>query len=483
MSLKSKAIRGISWSLADKLINQMGYLAVTIYLARLIGPESFGLIGMLTIFILLAESAVNNGFSQALVQRSKGMTEEDASTTFYINIGWGLLMYAGLYISAPWIAEFYREPELVEISRVLFLVVIIHSLVVVVRAKLIVDIDFKSQAIASTAATLLSSALAVVMANDGYGYWSLVWLVVLKAMFHSVGLWLFCRWCPKLIFSNGSFISLFKFGSNLMLAGIVATIVNNLYIALIGRYYSATQVGYFSQATNLSNYLMQFVASSLQGVTYPIMTSIKEDRKRLIRIYKQVISVTMLVSLPMLVGFASIAKEFVLLLLGEEWLPAVPVLIALCIARTITPISAINMNLLNAVGRSDLFLKVDLVKLPMTVGALLVAIPYGIVAVSWAMVCTSFAAFFINAFYPGRLFNFGGFSQLRVAYKYVIATLLMYLSVQLIELDSVGLTLIAKVVVGAAVYAAVLMMLRDSLVKRLKDEVTGHIKFHYFNSR
>ena len=271
MSLRSQAFRGFAWSISDKLINQLGYLGVTIFIARLIGPESFGFIGMLTIFMLLAESVVSSGFSQALVQRSQELTEEDASTIFYVNLGWGIAMYLLLYFTAPLIASFYNQPLLIDISRILFIIVIINSLTVVARAKLTINIDFKSQAIASTFATLLSAVIGIYLAVEGYGYWSLVWLLITKSIFNSAGLWFFCRWIPKLIFSIQSFKMLFKFGSNLMLAGLVATFVNNLYVALVGRYFNATQVGYFTQATNLSNYLSGFISSTLQGVTYPVM--------------------------------------------------------------------------------------------------------------------------------------------------------------------------------------------------------------------
>lgn len=465
MSLKKKAIHGFIWSISDRLINQLGYLAVTVFIARLIGPESFGLIGMLTIFMLLAESAVNNGFAQALIQRSQQLTEADSSTVFYVNFGWGVAVYALLYFIAPLIADFYSQPALIDISRVLFVIILINSLTVVARAKLTIDIDFKSQAIASTFATLFSSIIGVYLALEGYGYWSLVWLLIVKSIMNALGLWFFCRWLPKLIFNVASFKSLFKFGSNLMLAGFVATFVNNLYVALIGRYFNAAQVGYFTQAQNLSNYLSQFVGSTLQGVTYPIMTSVKDDNERLINIYMQLISITMLVSLPMLIGFAAVAEDFVKITLGNEWLPVVPVLVALCFARTITPISAINLNILNAVGRSDLFLKVDLSKLPMTLAALLIALPYGIEGLAWAMVCTSFIAFFINAYFPGKLFGFGGIAQLKVAYKYIIAATIMYIAVSQISIiGSLWLTLVAKISFGTFVYLAMLVILRDAFL-------------------
>lgn len=417
---------------------------------------------MLTIFMLLAESAVNNGFAQALIQRSHQLTEQDASTIFYANLGWGVVMYSLLYFTAPLIAEFYNQPLLIDISRVLFIIILINALTVVARAKLTINVDFKSQAIASTVATVLSSIIGVYLALNGYDYWALVWMLITSAIINSIGIWFFSRWLPKFIFSIESFKLLFKFGSNLMLAGLLATFVNNLYVALIGRYFNATQVGYFTQAQNLSNNLSQFVSSTLQGVTYPIMTSVKEDNERLVNIYTQLISITMLVSLPMLVGFAAVSKEFVTIVLGNEWLPVVPVLLALCLARTITPISSINLNILNAVGRSDLFLKVSLSKLPMSLAALFIAIPYGIKGLAWAMVCTSFIAFFINAYFPSKLLKFGGIAQLKVAYKYIIAVAVMYVAVsQILISDSLWMTLVTKISFGVVIYVTLLIIMRD----------------------
>ncbi len=414
--------------------------------------------------MLLVESVVSGGFSQALVQRSRQLTENDTSTIFYVNFIWGILMYLLLYFCAPLIAEFYNQPELVSISRLLFIMIIINSLTVVARAKLTIDLDFKSQAIANTFATLLSSIIGIYLALEGYGYWSLVWILVTKSIFNSLGLWFFCRWIPKLLFSMDSFKSLFKFGSNLMLAGLVATFVNNLYVALIGRYFNATQVGYFTQANNLSMSTSGILSSTLQGVTYPIMTSIKEDRGRLTDIYIQLVSVTMLFSLPFMIGFAAIAPEFIHLTLGDEWTAAVPVLIALCFARAITPISAVNMNILNAIGRSDLFLKIDLSKLPLTLGALYIALPYGINGLALAMVCTSFISFFINAYYPGKLFGFGGVKQLKIGYKYIVACITMYAAVKSIQLNSEVIEIIIKIMVGAFAYFISLVILKDKFL-------------------
>ncbi|MEH8173031.1 lipopolysaccharide biosynthesis protein [Aeromonas veronii] len=481
MLLKKKLLSGLIWNASDKLITQFGYFAVTLYIAKLIGPEAFGLIGMLTIFMLLTESVISNGFSQALVQRSQQLTEADASTVFYINIVWGVFIYAVLFVTAPLIAQFYQKPELVDIARWLFLIVIINSLTVVVRAKLTIKVEFKSQAISGLFATLMSAPIAIYLAQQDYSYWSFVWLLLIKAVVLNISLWCFSRWYPQPIFSKDSFYRLFKFGSNLMLAGFVATLVNNLYVALIGRYFSAASVGYFTQATNVTNFLSQFISSTLQGVTYPILTSVKEDRERLINIYKQLINATMLVSFPALVGFCAVAEEFVLLFLGEPWLPTVPVIQLLCIARMVTPISAINMSLLNAIGRSDLFLKIDLSKLPMMLSALFIAIPYGIEGIAWGMVVTSLISFFINAYYPGKLFGFGAMSQLNGNIKIIIATALMYGSIVSLSSDSIIFSIFLKCAIGFFVYIFSLLLLKQEMTVYFFRAITCFLNKKYFN--
>ncbi|SMB22929.1 Lipopolysaccharide biosynthesis protein WzxC [Sterolibacterium denitrificans] len=476
MSLKFKAVSALSWSLADKLINQLGYLAVTVYLARLIGPESFGLIGMLAIFTLLADSVVSNGFSNALVQRSQQLTEDDACTVFWVNLGWGTLIYAVLFVAAPWIAQFYRQPELIGVARVLFLVIIINAFSVVARAKLTIAVDFKSQAIANTSATVLSSALAALLAQRGYGYWALIWLMVSKAVIASLGVWWFCRWLPRWRLSRASFTTLFGFGSKLMLAGSITTVVDNLYAPLIGYFYNVSQVGFFTQAANLSNYLSGFISSSLQGVSYPIMTSIKDEHERLVSIFKQMISVSMLVCLPLLSGFAAVANDVVLLLLGDAWRPTIPILIALSIARTVTPVSSINANMVNVVGRSDLFLKVSLSKIPIAITALFLALPYGVEGLAWAMVCSSFIAFFINAWYPGKIFGFGGIAQLGVARPYIAASAIMFTVVYFLPWGTSFVGLAGKIIFGTFVYVAMVWVMGDKFVRQLMQWVPLGIK-------
>jgi O-antigen/teichoic acid export membrane protein len=475
-SLKKKAINGIAWSLFDKIINQAGNFVLLIYLSRVLSPSDFGLIAMLAIFLAIAQSLIDSGFSQALIQKSDNVTENDLSTVFYVNLAISILLYCLLYTTAPLIASFYSQPELIDLTRVLFIVVIINAVTLVPRAKLLIAVNFKSQSLINSAAMLVSAGVAVYMINDGYGYWSLVGLNVTKAFTTAFLLIVFSKWQPSWLFSITSFKNLFSFGSNLLIAGLVATTVQNLYSVLIGRNFNALQLGYFQQGFNYTNILSTTLSSIIQGVTYPIMTSIQEDKERLVQVYIKVMGIVTLVTFPVFVGFAAVSEEFVLLFLGEKWLPIIPILIILSFARLITPISALNLNILNARGRSDLYLKTDLSKLPMTVAALLIAVPFGIVAVAVAQLITTFISFFINAYYPGKLFGFGAKEQLKQIFPIAIASLLMYLSIVFIELESLELQIVIKIALGTLVYIAVCSALKVTAFTNVLDIALNRLK-------
>ncbi|MGM7448763.1 lipopolysaccharide biosynthesis protein [Idiomarina sp. ST20R2A10] len=476
MSLKEKAMRGLFWSLADKIFNRLGFLAVTLYIAKEIGPEAFGLVGMLTIFILIADSAVNNGFSQALVQRSNSLTEADTSTTFYINLLWGLVIYLILYFSAPLISEFYNEQRLVDISRVLFLIIVINSLSVVVRAKLLIKVDFKTQTLASFISVVLSSICAIALTAKDYGYWAYVSLLLLNSIFLTLTLWFFVRWHPKFIFNKSSFKKIFSFGSNLMLAGFISTLSNNLYIVIVGRYFNSSSVGYFNQANNLTNFLHTLVSSTVQNVTYPLLTSLKEEQERLLQFYRQLISFTAYVSLPVFLGFSVISDTFVLLFLGEAWLPVSPILQILCFAKAVLPITALNMNIINAIGRSDLFLKVDIIKFPLTLAGLFIGVNFGLKGVAMAVLIVSIISYFINSYFPGKVIGIGAVQQFKLIQKYLYSSLAMVVIVSFIKIDALWLDLIFSIVSGACVYILILFFMKDNVTRLMFYEVKRKFK-------
>ncbi|MGY0616931.1 lipopolysaccharide biosynthesis protein [Vibrio sp. FJH11] len=451
-NLKNKVVHGAIWTLLDKLFNQAGSFVLLIYLSRVLSPSDFGMIAMLAIFLAVSQSLIDSGFSQALIQKSKRVTDEDLSTVFYINLLLSILLYFFLYISSPYISSFYNQPELTNLSRVLFIIIIINAIAVVPRTKLLIAMNFRIQGLINSISMLVSATVAIYMISNEFGYWTLVGMNLTKSMVSTILLVSYSRWRPKWLFSEESFKTLFSFGSNLLIAGLLATVVQNLYSILIGRYFNATQVGYYQQGYKFTNILSSTISSTIQGVTYPAMTSIQEEEQRLVQIYIKVMGIVTLLTLPIFVGFAAISEEFVLIFLGEKWEEIIPILIILSMARAFTPISALNLNILNARGRSDLFLKADLIKLPVSILALIIAIPHGIVAVAMSQLGFTIISFFINTYYPGKLFGFGAKEQIKQILPTIIASFIMFLSIIFIKLDSIEIEIIVKIIVGVVVY-------------------------------
>ena len=479
MSLRSKAVNGFIWSFADKVGNQLVHFAVIIFLANKIGPEAFGLVGMLAIFVVFAESLVNNGFSQALIQRSKRATDKDFSTVFYTNVLLGITIYFVLFFAFPYIADFYGDERLEDAAQVLFLIVVINGIAVVARARLAIDIDFKKITIANTVATFSGASVGIVMAVNGFGYWSLVWMTITQSLINTSFLWCLSGWFPSLVYSKKSIRSLLGFGSNLMVAGVIATATSNLYVFMVGRYFESTRVGYLTQSTTLTNTISGVISSVLQGVTYPIMTSVNEDEQRMVKIYKQLIQITCFISVPVMIGFAATADSFTKTFLSEEWMPIIPLLVFFSLARLFTPISSVNMNILNAIGRSDLFLKVDLFKLPITLLAVFISAPMGIYAVSIAVFATAFIAYFINSYYPGKFFGFGAIQQIKLCWRILISAILMAVLIQLISIDNSLLELIVKIVFGAIIYISFCYFLKEpALIK-----IHGLVKSFFYSKK
>lgn len=454
VNLKQKALYGVLWSFFDKLITQAGSFILLIYLSRILSPSDFGLIAMLAIFLAIAQSLIDSGFSQALIQKSHKATETDFSTVFYVNLMVSVLLYIVLYLAAPCIADFYNQPELIDLSRVLFLIFFLNAFSLVPGAKLSIKIDFKAQGLISSVAMVVSAAVTIYLMNGDYGYWTLVGMYLSRAVTSTLLLLIISKWRPRWQFSITSLKSLFAFSSNLLIAGLVSVIVNNLYSVLIGRYYNAIKLGYFQRAFNFTNIISGILTSVLQGVTYPVMTTIQEDKERLVQMYIKVMGVVALASFPVFVGLAAISEEFVLIFLGEKWRPIIPIVIILSLARLITPMSSLNLNILNARGRSDLYLKTDLRQIPMAIAALFIAVPHGILGVAIAQLITTFISFFINTYYPGKLFGFGAKEQLKKIFPIVIASVIMYLSIIFIEVDNLILQMLIKIIVGFIVYIA-----------------------------
>ena len=411
-SLKNKTVKGVLWSAMERFSVQGVSFVVMIFMARLLTPKDYGLIGMLAIFLAVSQSLVDSGFSQALI-RKQDRTEVDNSTVFYFNIVVGIVMYLILFACAPFIADFYNEPQLVAITRVVGLSVFLNSLVVVQRALLTVKIDFKTQAKAGIIAAVTSGAIGISAAYMGYGVWAIVLQQLTNLSVNVILLWILSKWKPIWAYSWASFRNLFGFGSKLLASGLLETVYRNIYQIVIGKVFSASDLGYYTRAHQFSDFPSSNVSGIMQRVTYPVLCSIQDDDIRLANVYRRFLRLSAFVVFPLMLGLAAVAKPFILVLLKEQWLFSATLLSIICFQMMWYPIHAINLNLLQVKGRSDLFLKLEIWKKVVGVAILVVTIPMGLVAMCVGGIISSIISLIINTHYTGKLIQLGFIKQMK----------------------------------------------------------------------
>ena len=423
-SLKQKAFSGILWKFIEQACNSVLGFIISIILARLLMPSDYGIIGMLTIFIALSTTIIDSGFGSALIQK-KDRTEQDLNTVFIFNIFISLICYMILFFCAPFIAAFYKTPILVKILRVLGLNLIINSFNSIQRTQLAIKIDFKTTTIVALIGLISGGIIGIIMAYRGFGVWALVAQNMTNAVFSSIVLWVYSKWRPIFIFSFTSLKGMFKYGSKLLLAGIYAITLNNLYNIIIGRVYESKELGVYTRANQLPELISNTLNSVINSVTFPLLSSVNDDKERMILVYSKMLSMTAFVVFPAMTLLAILSRPFVMVLLTEKWIAIIPLMQFLCFARMMTPISALNLNILNASGRSDLFLWTDLSKFPLTILNMIITIPMGIKYVAIGSTIETFICYFINTFFPGRIFGYGAIRQIKDCFNIIVATVIM----------------------------------------------------------
>lgn len=412
MTLKNKAIHGAAWSFADNIVGSGITFLVGLVLARLLTPVEFGILGMLTIFIAISNSFVDSGFSNALIRKNDAKAI-DYNTVFYFNLIVGVGCYILLFIASPAISRFFREPQLLSVTRVLGLVLIINALSIIQRTQFVKKIDFKTQTKVSIISSLSSGSIGIGMAFAGYGIWSLVGQQLSRQFFNTLFLWIYSKWRPVWEFSWKSFHEMFNFGSKLLLSGLLETIYQNIYYLIIGRFYSASQLGQYTRAEQFNAIFSSNLTTVVQRVSYPVLTSIQDEQQRLRETYRKVIKMTMLVTFACMLGLAATAKPLILLLIGEKWLPAVIYLQIICFSGMLYPLHAINLNILQVKGRSDIFLKLEIIKKCIGIVPIMVGIFYGIEFMLFAGVFTSIIAYILNSYYSSQLISYSTWAQIK----------------------------------------------------------------------
>ena len=411
-SLKQKTLNGLVWSFVDNFSTHCITFVVGIILARLLSPEEFGLIGMITIFIAVSTSVINSGFSQALI-RKKDCTQTDYSTVFYFNLIAGVIFFSILYIAAPFISRFFDEPQLNSLVKVLAVVLIVDSLTIIQRTILTKRIDFKLQTKISMIASVISGAIAIVMAFRGFGVWSLVVRQISQRAINSLLLWFWNRWKPSFVFSLDSFRELFSFGSKLLISGLIDTIYRNIYYLVIGKYFSAAELGFYTRAENFKNLPSENLNGVIGRVSYPVLASIQDDIPRLKSNYQKLIRSTMFITFVLMLGMAAVAEPMIITLIGEKWRPSIIYLQMLCFVGMFYPLHALNLNMLNVQGRSDLFLKLEIIKKILAVPTIIIGIIWGIKILIAGMMVNTLIAYYLNSYWSGRMLDYSFRNQVK----------------------------------------------------------------------
>jgi len=453
-SLKHKTINALSWSFVE-VIAQMGVqFIIGIVLARLLFPEQFGLIGMLTIFMAVSQAFLDSGFGAALIQK-RNASKTDICSIFYFNILVGLAAAGVLCLIAPWIAVFYNQPVLTPLTRALSLTIVINSFGLIQGTILTREINFKIQTKVSLIAGTMSGLIGITLAFMGFGVWSLVVQQISSALFRTCFLWVYSTWRPILIFSFNSLRSMFGFGSRLLFSSLLNQIFDNIYFVVIGRLFSAADLGYFTRAKTLNDLPTQTLSGMVGRVTFPVFSTIQDDPARLKRGLKKALTVLVLVNFPMMIGLAIVARPMVLVMLTEKWSASVPYLQLLCVAGLLFPLHLINLNALQALGRSDLFLRLEIIKKVMIAINIAITWRWGISAMIYGIIVNSIIAYYLNTYYSGILLRYPIREQLMDLIPYLIVSILMGIAVYaagLLQFSHHWSMLLVQITTGIIIY-------------------------------
>ncbi len=402
ISLRNKAISGASWSLIGRLLQQSSHFFLGIILARLLTPEQYGLVGMATVFIYISFVFIDSGFSSALIQRQK-CSQSDYTTIFYINLVISIIVFIIFYFLAPVISQFYNEPRLTNIVRVLSILIILFALTIVQKAIIAREVNFKLRTQIEFSSQILSGVIAIYLALRGYGVWALVWKTLLNQLFVNLQLWIRNKWFPSFEFNKSSLREMFAFSSRLLVSGILDRIYQQIYKLIIGKFFPVRELGLFTRADQFQKLPSQTISGAITSFTFPVFSKMQNEPARLGRAVKRILSLVMFFNIHAMTIMVIVAKPMIACLLGSKWLDATVYLQLLALVGIMYPVHLINVQVLSSMGRSDLFLKIEVLKKIFSIPAILLGIFIGIKAMIIGMIFASIVSLYINTYYTYKL--------------------------------------------------------------------------------
>ena len=420
----TKVLNGLFWKLMENGGAQGVQFLVSIILARLLSPEEYGVVGVILIFVTIANVLVQNGFSTALIQKRK-VDDTDFSSVFFFNMAVSAVIYLVLFLAAPGIAYFYRNQEMTALVRVLAVVLFPGGVISIQNAYVSRNMEFKGLFISSFVASMISGAISIFLACRGLGVWALVWQQIAYYFFYMLILFMSISWKPRLLFSILRIKTMFAFGWKLLCASLLDTVYNNIYGLVIGRIYNESMLGNYNRGEQFPKLIVSNLGAAIQSVMLPVLSASQDEPERVKSMLRRAITVSSYLVLPMMAGLIAVARSMVLLLLGEKWLACVPFLQIMCVAYSFWPIHIANLQALNAMGRSDIFLKLEIVKKMVGLAVLAVGIRYNPLVLVALKAAADFLCTFINAWPNKRLLNYSIIEQWKDIIPSVAVSILM----------------------------------------------------------
>lgn len=410
MNGKAKVLTNFLWRLAERSGAQLVQFVVSIVLARILAPEVYGTIALVTVFTTVLNVFVDSGMGNALIQK-KDADDLDFSTVFFFNVAVCMLLYAGMFFAAPFIADFYHDPSLIWVIRVLSLTLVISGLKNVQQAYVSRTMQFKRFFFATLAGTIGAAVLGIVMALKGFGVWALVGQQLFNTTVDTLILWVTVKWRPRCMFSFNRLKGLFSFGWKLLISALLDTIYNNIRQLIIGRSYSSEDLAFFNRGMQFPYLIITNINTAIDSVLLPTLSREQDDRERVREMTRRVIKTSTYIMAPLMLGIAACAEPLVRIILTDKWLPCVPFMRIFCVVLLFYPVHTANLNAMKAMGRSDLFLKLEIIKKVVGTAILLISMPFGLMAMSYSMIVETVFAIYLNSHPNKRLLGYSTLQQ------------------------------------------------------------------------
>ncbi len=469
----TKAKKGVAWSAVERISTIGIQFVLNIIIARILSPSDYGIIGMLAIFLSISQCLIDSGFTNALIQ-TKDRKDEDFGTVFLFNLAISIVLYLILFACAPAISRFYNLEILTIVLRVVGLNLIIAALSNVQRTILTINVDFKTQSLVSIPSAIISGIVGIILAYEGFGVWALVAQTLTNNICLTILFWVLSRERFKLVFDILSFKRLGGFGVKLMFSSLINTAYNNLYALFIGKRYSADNLGYYTRADQFAVFPATTLTDIISRVSYPLLCKSQSDKEELSRVYTSFIKYSCFIIFPIMIGLCVLSKPLIIVILTEKWLPAAILMSVLALDGLFAPITRINLNLLQAVGRSDLFLNLEIIKKTISIGILLFTLKYGLFWICFGRFIYSIIALLINMYYTVDIIGKSYFQQFKDWLPTLFSSIVMgvgvYFSIYLTS--SPVLQLLIGLFVGVLIYTGMAFLLKleakDTIINQIR---------------